>query len=164
MQRMTVSLVWPRTRGWLLIICRACMTISFREMTERTIPAAVHRRSKFTLQKRLVRFAKPTLPPKRVLERFRRCSVCFLRSRMLRNVIAAIGFIALSAQTAGTAPPAPSASVIAATANARAFASAAALGNVYEVQAGQLAFKKAESMDVRDFAQMMVSDNTETSA
>ncbi len=83
---------------------------------------------------------------------------------MLRNVIAAIGFIALSAQTAGTAPPAPSASVIAATANARAFASAAALGNVYEVQAGQLAFKKAESMDVRDFAQMMVSDNTETSA
>jgi hypothetical protein len=29
------------------------------------------------LQKRLVRFAKPTLPPKRVLERFHLCSVCF---------------------------------------------------------------------------------------
>jgi putative membrane protein len=84
---------------------------------------------------------------------------------MLGNVIVAIGFIALSAQTAGlAAPPAPSASVIAATANARAFASAAALSDIYEMQAGQLALKKAESMDVRDFAQMMVADHSETTA
>jgi len=82
-----------------------------------------------------------------------------------RNVVVAIGFVAWSTQALGTAAsPAPSASVIAATANARAFASAAALNDIYEVQAGQLALKKAVSMDVRDFAQMMVSDHTETTA
>ncbi len=48
--------------------------------------------------------------------------------------------------------------------NAESFVSAAAISDMYEVQAGEIAAKKARAPEIKAFAEMMVKDHTATSA
>jgi putative membrane protein len=63
---------------------------------------------------------------------------------------------------AASAPVGKTSAATLGSVNATAFVQNAARGDMYEIQAGQLAAQKSQNAKIKDFAQTMVKDHTQT--
>ena len=82
----------------------------------------------------------------------------------MKTLVLAAALATLAAPAcAQTAPAAPQSTQPAASAATQTFAKTAAMTDLFEIQAGQLAEQKSADSAYKDFAQMTIDDHTKTS-
>ncbi|MCC6921281.1 MAG: DUF4142 domain-containing protein [Alphaproteobacteria bacterium] len=90
-----------------------------------------------------------------------------MRSLMLGAALAsgtALGSVAFAQEMAPVPTPMPAPTAAKPQAATEAYANAAAIGDMFEIEAANLAWDRSKSENVKAFAKMMIADHTATSA